>query len=58
MITELKQNIKKCSKCHTTLIFNDDDVKIINQGGWEEYIIKCPKCGNYIEVCYINGSWK
>lgn len=58
MVTELKQNIKKCPNCHTTLIFNDSDVKTVNQGGWEEYIVKCPKCGNHIEVCYINGSWK
>lgn len=58
MVTELKQNIKKCPKCHTMLTFNDNDVKVINQDGWEEYIIICPKCGRYIEVCYIDGSWK
>lgn len=57
MIKELK-NIKICSGCSTTLTFDDNDVEIINQGGWEEYIVKCPKCGKHIEVCYVNGKWK
>jgi RNase P subunit RPR2 len=57
MIKELK-NIKVCSGCSTTLTFDDKDVKTLNQGGWEEYVVKCPKCGKHIEVCYINGSWK
>ena len=57
MIKELK-NIKACTNCATTLTFDNNDIKTINQGGWEEYVIKCPKCGKYIEVCYINGSWK
>lgn len=58
MVTELKQNIIECTNCHTMLTFTDNDVKVINQGAWEEYIVKCPKCGNYIEVCYINGRWR
>lgn len=57
MITELK-NIKVCTNCSITLTFADSDVQTLNQGGWEEYIIKCPKCGKYITVCYINGSWR
>lgn len=58
MVTELKQNIKKCPKCHTTLTFNDSDVKTVNQGGWEEHIVKCPKCGNHLEVYNRNGVWQ
>lgn len=58
MIEINKKNIKNCIKCSNTLTFEDKDVKEINQGGWEEYIVKCPICGTYIQVCYINGKWK
>lgn len=57
MIT-VNKNIKQCNNCSTVLTFEDNDVKVINQGGWEEYVIVCPKCGNRNEVCYINGNWK
>lgn len=52
------KNTKQCKKCSAVLTFDDKDVKEINQGGWEEYIVKCPICGTYIQVCYINGKWK
>lgn len=52
------KNTKQCKRCSTILTFEDKDVKEINQGGWEEYIVKCPICGEYIPVCYINGKWK
>ena len=42
MIKELK-NIKVCTNCSATLTFDDSDVKTLNQGGWEEYVVKCPK---------------
>lgn len=58
MIEINKKNIKHCIKCSNTLTFEDKDVEEINQGGWEEYIVKCPICGTYIQVCYINGKWK
>lgn len=52
------KNIKQCKRCSTILTFDDKDVKEINQGGYEEYIVKCPNCGEYIPVCYLNGKWK
>lgn len=52
------KNTKQCKKCSSVLTFDDKDVKEINQGGYEEYIVKCPICGEYIPVCYINGSWR
>lgn len=52
------KNTKQCKKCSSVLTFDDKDVKEINQGGYEEYIVKCPICGTYIQVCYINGKWK
>mgnify|MGYP003447695962 CR=1 FL=1 len=58
MIEINKKNIKHCNKCSNMLTFDDTDVKEINQGGYEEYIVKCPICGTYIQVCYINGKWK
>jgi uncharacterized Zn finger protein len=58
MITVAKQNVTKCPKCSNVLTFDDKDVKEINQGGYEEYIVKCPICGEYIPVCYINSKWK
>lgn len=53
-----KQNIKKCPKCSNVLTFDNTDVEEINQGAWEEYIVKCPVCGTHIQVCYVNGSWR
>lgn len=58
MVKEINENIAECNKCHTRLSFNNNDVKTTNQGAWEEYYINCPKCGNRIEVCYMNGQWK
>lgn len=58
MVTEFKQSITECTNCHTMLTFTDNDVKVVNQGAWEECYIKCPKCGNRIEVCHMNGKWK
>ncbi len=58
MVTVYKQNTTKCTKCSNVLVFDNNDVKEINQGGWEEYIVKCPICGTHIQVCYINGNWK
>ena len=58
MITVTKQNVKKCPKCSNVLTFDNKDVKEINQGAWEEYIVKCPVCGTHIQVCYVNGSWQ
>ena len=52
------RNTAQCKKCSSVLTFDDKDVKEINQGGYEEYIVKCPICGEYIPVCYINGKWK
>lgn len=52
------KNTKQCKKCSSVLTFDDKDVKELNQGGYEEYIVKCPICGEYIPVCYINGKWK
>ena len=40
------------------LTFDNNDVQEINQGAWEEYIVKCPVCGTHIQVCYVNGSWR
>ena len=48
MIEINKKNIKHCNKCSNMLTFEDKDVEEINQGGWEEYIVKCPICGTYI----------
>lgn len=53
-----KINTTICKKCSNTLIFDNDDVKEINCGGWEEYIVVCPKCNNRNQVCYINGKWQ
>jgi ribosomal protein S27E len=53
-----KQNATKCPKCSNVLTFDNGDVKEINQGAWEEYIVKCPVCGTHIQVCYVNGSWR
>ena len=58
MITVAKQNVTKCLKCSNVLTFDNTDVKEINQGAWEEYIVKCPVCGTHIQVCYVNGSWR
>ena len=52
------KNTKQCKKCSSILTFDNNDVKEINQGGYEEYIVKCPICGEHIPVCYINGSWR
>ena len=58
MITVSNKNVTKCTKCSNTLMFDNNDVKEINQGAWEEYIVKCLICGTHIPVCYINGSWR
>lgn len=58
MITVAKQNTTKCPKCSNVLTFDNTDVKEINQGAWEEYIVKCPVCGTHIQICYVNGSWR
>ena len=62
MITVINKNatkcVTKCHKCLKPLIFDGCEVKEINQGAWEEYIVKCPICGTHIPVCYINGSWR
>ena len=52
------KNVTKCPKCSNVLTFDNGDVQEINQGAWEEYIVKCPVCGTRIQVCYVNGSWR
>lgn len=52
------KNTTQCKRCSSILTFDDTDVKEMNQGGYEEYIVKYPICGEYIQVCYINGKWK
>lgn len=49
-------NTTQCKRCSSILTFDDTDVKEMNQGGYEEYIVKCPICREYIQVCYINGN--
>lgn len=46
------KNTKQCKKCFAILTFEYKDLKKFNQGGYEEYIIKCPVCGEYNQVCY------
>lgn len=59
MVEAIKfKNTTQCKRCSNILTFADTDVKEINQGGYEEYIVKCPICGEYIQVCYINGKWQ
>ena len=53
-----KKNVKQCEKCLRVLSFDMNDVKQINQGGYEEYVIICPVCGKHNPICYINGVWK
>lgn len=55
---DLNNPKERITNCSTTLTFNDNDVQILNRGGWEEYIIKCPKCGNHLELYNRNGVWK
>lgn len=62
MIKEFKKNIIKCNNCSTLWTFNNEDVKEIehnNQFGdnYKEHFIKCPKCGNYLELYNKNGIW-
>ena len=52
------KNVSKCPKCSNVLTFDNSDVEEINQGAWEEYIVKCPVCGTHIQVCYVNRGWR
>lgn len=63
MIKEYKKNIKKCLNCSTMWTFSNEDVqsKIVYDsfaGNYTEHFIKCPKCGNHLEVYNRNGVWQ
>lgn len=63
MIKELKKNVVKCHNCSTMWTFNDEDVKEIERDdqfgdNYKEHFIKCPKCGNYLELYKKNGVWQ
>lgn len=63
MIKEYNKNIVKCCNCSTLWTFSNEDVQEVERndgflGTYKDHYIKCPKCGNYLEVYNIYGVWR